>query len=287
MAAPATPAARRAGGPRSASRAAASPASQRSQARRSAAAAAAARRGHSSRSTAIPSRSRRISGPAKRRRVVTRSKRRLSLATLPAHVVALADARFVDRLLRGRGWIAIVGVLLIGLVALQVSMLKLNAGIGAAVERSSTLERQNASLEATNARLSSADRIRGKARKLGLVPPRIDRNRYVYARAGNAAAAAAAIAGGAFVAQQGPADGEDPAAGTTGEEGEEGAYSPEEIDAMLSDGDPSNDAQAMLNDGDPSNDADAMLNDGDPSNDDQALAGSDGGADDGYDDGTG
>jgi hypothetical protein len=291
LAAPATPAARSS---RTRARAAASPASRRAQARRRAAAAA-ARRGHASRSTAVPSRSRRISGPAKRRRATTSTKARFAFV---ARVAALADARLVDRVLRGRAWIGVVGVLLIGLVALQVSMLKLNAGIGASVERSSTLERQNSRLEASIARLSSADRIRAKARTLGLVPPRVDRNRYVWARPANAKLAAAAIAGGAF-APPAPA-GTDPAAAATDPSGDPttttdttdttdttgGAYTPDQIDSMLNDGDPSNDAQAMLNDGDPSNDADAMLSDGDPSNDDQALAGDDGSGD-GSGDGTG
>ena len=281
MAAPATPASR---SPRTRARAAASPASRRAQARRSAAAAA-ARRGHAGLSTAIPTRSRRVSGPAKRRRAPVKGRHAFAPRALVARVATLPDARIVDRILRGRAWIGLVGVLLIGLVALQVSMLKLNAGIGTSVERSSTLERQNSRLEASIARLSSADRIRAKARALGLVPPRVDRNRYVWARKGNAAMAETAIASGAFVAKAPapdgtPADG-DPAATGDPSQDTAGVYSSDEIDSMLNDGDPSNDAQAMLNDGDPSNDPEAMLSDGDPSNDDQALAGGDGSGDDG------
>jgi hypothetical protein len=267
--------------------AAATPAarSTRTRARRSTAHAA-PRRGHATRPSpkAVPNRSRRISGPGKARTATAAAPAlgRLPLGRVTSRVAKVLDARLVDRLLRGRGWIGLVGVLLIGLVALQVSMLKLNAGIGASVERASTLERQNARLEATTARLSSADRIRAKARKLGLVPPNVDRNRYVWARPANAKVAAAAIAGGAFVAATPGATGAttpgadpsatgDPAAAT---DPSSGTYTPDEITTMLNDGDPSNDAQAMLNDGDPSNDAEAMLSDGDPSNDDQALAGS-------------
>jgi hypothetical protein len=264
--------------------------SPRTRARR-AAAHAAPRRGHATRTRAVPTPTRRVSGPARRRtRATARKPHRLSFGRFVARIAALPDARLVERLLRGRGWIGALGILLIGLVALQVSMLKMNAGIGASVERASTLERQNSRLEATTARLASADRIRGKARKLGLVPPRTDRNRYVWARKANAPRAAAAIAGGAFVAGAPTAadGGTDPSAdpSTTSDPSApaDGAYSSDEIQSMLNDGDPSNDSQALLNDGDPSNDSEALLNDGDPSNDDQALAGSDDGT---SDDGTG
>ena len=57
----------------------------------------------------------------------------------------LPDHRVIDRLLRGRVWICFVGVALMGIVAMQVSLLKLNSGIGRAVETTSTLERQNSS----------------------------------------------------------------------------------------------------------------------------------------------
>ena len=55
----------------------------------------------------------------------------------------LPDHRVIDRLLRGRAWICFVGVALMGIVAMQVSLLKLNAGISRAVETTATLERQN------------------------------------------------------------------------------------------------------------------------------------------------
>jgi cytoskeletal protein RodZ len=41
----------------------------------------------------------------------------------------IPESRSLDRLLRSRGWIALLGVLLIGLVFMQVSLLKLNAGM--------------------------------------------------------------------------------------------------------------------------------------------------------------
>jgi len=84
---------------------------------------------------------------------------------------ALPEHRVVDRLLRGRVWIWLIGVLLGGIVAMQVSLLKLNAGIGRAVTTAGTLERQNAHLEAEIARLSSGERIRAAAADEGMVMP--------------------------------------------------------------------------------------------------------------------
>jgi hypothetical protein len=84
---------------------------------------------------------------------------------------ALPETRFVDGLLRGRVWIWLIGVLLGGIVAMQVSLLKLNAGISRAVTTSATLERQNADLEADIARLSSGERVRSAALEDGMVTP--------------------------------------------------------------------------------------------------------------------
>jgi hypothetical protein len=129
--------------------------------------------------------------------------------------------------------------------------------------------------------MASAKRIRAKAEKLGLVTPQMERVRYVPARTGpEASAALAALASGAFdpaVQAASGGAGENAASVTPEGSGADATstagadIAPEDAEAMLSDGDPSNDTQAMLSDGDPSNDADALLNDGDPSNDAGAL----------------
>jgi cell division protein FtsL len=94
-------------------------------------------------------------------------------------LLALPDHRLVDRLVRGRVWIPLIGFLLIGIVAMQVSMLKLNAGIGTNVEKISTLERTNGQLRADLAELESGERIQRAAGKLGLVMPAPDQVRYL------------------------------------------------------------------------------------------------------------
>jgi hypothetical protein len=106
---------------------------------------------------------------------------------------AVAEHRWLDRLIRGRMWIGIVGVGLIGIVFMQVSMLRLNAGIGRAVDQASTLERQNAALQASISQLSAGDRIEVAAGRLGLVAPAAGTARFLDARGVSARRAAARI----------------------------------------------------------------------------------------------
>jgi hypothetical protein len=95
---------------------------------------------------------------------------------------ALPETRVVDRLLRGRVWIWLIGLLLGGIVAMQVSLLKLNAGISRAVTTAGTLERQNADLEAHIAKLSSSDRVEEAAAANGMITPAAGGVGYLTAR---------------------------------------------------------------------------------------------------------
>jgi hypothetical protein len=125
------------------------------------------------RTTRAPLHHRRVSGPARPRAVPA--------VALPApsrqrtgvfeRLRALPDKRVVDRLLRGRLCIWVIGALLGGIVAMQVSLLRLNAGISRAVTTASTLERQNAGLEAFNSRAASGDRVRNAAAADGMIDP--------------------------------------------------------------------------------------------------------------------
>jgi hypothetical protein len=83
----------------------------------------------------------------------------------------VSGSRAMDRLVRSRAWIVIVAFGLIGIVAMQVSMLKLNAGIGRAVETIDTLERTNASMRGELSRLSDGSRIQSLAGARGFVMP--------------------------------------------------------------------------------------------------------------------
>ena len=123
------------------------------------------------RSTVAPRGPRRISGPLARARPAPAGAPALPATSVFARIRALPEHRVVDRLLRSRLWIWLIGAALGGIVAMQVSLLKLNSGISRAVETTTTLERQNADLEAAIARLSAPDRIEDGAAALGMVMP--------------------------------------------------------------------------------------------------------------------
>ena len=132
---------------------------------------------------------RRVSGPTRTRPAAA--------TTAPGILVGAAglartlpDSRALDRLIRGRTWVAVIAVALIGIVAMQVHMLGLNAGIGRAVEKATTLEQQNTALRLEVSRLGSGDRIATEAQQLGLVMPNAGEVRYTDVHATDATRAA-------------------------------------------------------------------------------------------------
>ena len=95
---------------------------------------------------------------------------------------SLQDSTLLDRLVRGRGWILLLGTLLFGLVAINVSLLKLNAAAGHNAERAKVLRIQNAKLRGKVSRLASGDRLRAAATDMGLVMPEPKKVHYLNAR---------------------------------------------------------------------------------------------------------
>jgi cell division protein FtsL len=81
---------------------------------------------------------------------------------------ALAQHRLLERLIRGRTWIGIVAFALIGIVTLQLGLLKLNGGIGRALEHEAALQRQNAALSIENSELAAGSRVEARAAQLGM-----------------------------------------------------------------------------------------------------------------------
>jgi cell division protein FtsL len=127
---------------------------------------------------------RRVSGPAPKakpsKRAAPRSRQGPAarprpaeplVVRLAARAVALAEAPILDRLIRGRLWIGIVAFGLMGIVFMQVSMLKLNTGISRAVATEQTLERQNSALQEAVSRLDGGARIQALAAEQGMVQP--------------------------------------------------------------------------------------------------------------------
>jgi cell division protein FtsL len=121
-----------------------------------------------------PRNPRRVSGPARptRPRSGDQPVVRAPLgARSAAFIRGLPDHALLDRIIRGRYWIPLLGVLLVGIVAMQVEVLKLNAGIGRALEQSTSLQNRNEQLQAAVARGADDQRIESMAAHMGMVMP--------------------------------------------------------------------------------------------------------------------
>ena len=143
---------------------------------------------------------RRISGPSRPKRDPRASATAATAVARPplamrlgARAMRVGDARLLDRLVRGRAWIALMAIALIGIVFMQVSLLKLNAGISRAVTAADTFDRQNSSLREDISKLDSGERIQAVAAKLGMVTPAAGDVHYLDGRGADGARAAASI----------------------------------------------------------------------------------------------
>jgi hypothetical protein len=88
----------------------------------------------------------------------------------------------LDALLRGRAWIALVGVLLVGIVFFNVDLLRLNRQLALTTEDAASVARDNARLRLELSRLDSSERIQRTAAARGLVLPAAGLVRYLRAR---------------------------------------------------------------------------------------------------------
>jgi len=126
------------------------------------------------RTRTAPVRPRRVSGPvhapAGRPARATQpppAQEGLALGVLGAARV-LAGHRVLDRLIRGRAWIALIAFALIGIVTLQLLVLALNARIGRALVREGRLQRENAALSIEGSELAAGERVEAQAARLGM-----------------------------------------------------------------------------------------------------------------------
>ncbi|MGE5282069.1 MAG: hypothetical protein ACM3N0_07080 [Chloroflexota bacterium] len=86
----------------------------------------------------------------------------------------LPDSSLVVRLTRGRAWIAVLGVLLIGIVAVNVATLSFAASAGRIEKNIEALEEENGLLRARDAARSGAARVRHEATVAGLIAAPVD-----------------------------------------------------------------------------------------------------------------
>jgi cell division protein FtsL len=139
-----------------------------------------------------------------------------------ARMARARTSRILDALLSGRGWIALVFLLLAGIVFFNVDLLQMNRDIAQNAERISTLKRENARLLLEEARLANSERVQEEAAALGLALPAPGQVRYLKARPSRDARRASRNMtgqGGAYVAP-GSGDTGDPASGTSAAGGE-------------------------------------------------------------------
>lgn len=136
-----------------------------------------------------PTRRRAAPRPAPARRRVSGAAATPAVA-LPVRVLNAPFARaarrrtgdVLDALLSGRGWIALVFVLLAGIVFFNVDLLQMNREIARNDDKISTLKREIARNRLDVARLASSERIQESAAQLGLVLPAPGEVRYLKAR---------------------------------------------------------------------------------------------------------
>jgi hypothetical protein len=146
--------------------------------------------------TAAPRTARRVSGPT-RSALVAGSGGTVLAPPLGIRLAdrarTLPDARLLDRLVRGRLWIAVLAAMLVGIVFLQISLLKLNTGISRAVQTEQTLERQNTRLKTDLSALAGGERVQDSAAAMGFVTPATGQPRFLDAGRASAERAARGI----------------------------------------------------------------------------------------------
>jgi hypothetical protein len=148
--------------------------------------------------TTAPKRKAPARRPATRRAPAARPKLAVVAGRTAGAVRQLPDSSLVMRMTQGRLWIGVLGVLLVGIVGLNVATLSFAASSGKIDEQITALEKENSMLESREAQHYSTARIRSEASQLGLTMPNTEEPKLIEAKPGDAAAAAArlAVAGG-------------------------------------------------------------------------------------------
>jgi hypothetical protein len=106
----------------------------------------------------------------------------------------LPDSSLMVRLTRGRVWIAVLGVLLAGIVAVNVATLSFAASQGHIEKNIQALEKENSLLRARDATRSGAARVRHEAAARGLAAAPVDQVSRVKASAHDVRVAAQRLA---------------------------------------------------------------------------------------------
>jgi hypothetical protein len=138
-------------------------------------------------------------------------------------VTQLPESGLIHRLTRGRAWIGVLGVLLIGIVGLNVVTLSFAASAGKVDERIQTLSRENSVLASLQAKKNGQAKINNEAKQLGLSTSMAVEPRIVTVGKGNVATAAKRLGAAATAAGIGAAGSEGEATANEGASGETSA----------------------------------------------------------------
>jgi cell division protein FtsL len=136
---------------------------------------------------------RRTASPRRRVRTAVAPAGASLAARAAAYVRALPDHSLLDRIIRGRVWIPLLGVLLAGIVAMQVEVLKLNAATGVSLQRTTALQNERDLLQSDVARLADDQRIESLAAQMGMQMPAPSQVKFLSPGAGSTRLAVANI----------------------------------------------------------------------------------------------
>jgi hypothetical protein len=106
----------------------------------------------------------------------------------------LPDSGLVMRMTRGRAWIGVLGVLLVGIVAVNVITLSIAASAGHVDQNIAALSSENTILRTRDAQRSGVARVRHDAAAQGLTVATADQIGYIEASSHDAAVAAQRLA---------------------------------------------------------------------------------------------
>lgn len=145
-----------------------------------------------------------VAAPARRapapRRTKPKTKRAVGGQLIPfagrtaVAVGQIPDSGVVVRMTRGRAWIAILGALLAGIVALNVVTLSFAASSGQIDQQITVLDQENSILRGRDARLYGTGAMRNAAGALGLAMPSSDEIHFTDAGPDDVAVAAQRLA---------------------------------------------------------------------------------------------
>lgn len=106
----------------------------------------------------------------------------------------LPDSGLMVRMTRGRAWIAVLALLLVGIVALNVATLSFAASAGKIDEQITSLEEEISMLESREAKYFSTARIRNEGAAAGLAMPTSEEPALIEFQPADIATAAARLA---------------------------------------------------------------------------------------------